>query len=213
MKFWQVGLVVAGAAVAGGVAVRLAEPPAVPAASVAPPTLPPAASVPAPTPPARWKAAPAPEPSEAVSSAPPAVFTEPPAPPLPAKRKPFQTPVNVAKALPAPVVKAPPPVPYEEPPNPARHVTLEEGTRISVRVIPGDTLHGVLEQPVIAEGLEIGERGAKVTLAQQGNQLRLMSFQSADGQRVEVSAEPAALTGNVVHFRLSGPVTVTERRL
>jgi len=120
----------------------------------------------------------------------------------------------VAKVLPAPVLKAPPPVPYQEPPKPERHVTLEEGTWITVRVIPGDASHGVLEQAVIADGLEIGERGAKVTFrAEQGNQLRLMSFQSADGQRVEVLSEPAAPAGNVVHFRLSGRVTITERRL
>jgi len=213
MKFWHVGLVVAGAAVAGGVAVRLAEPPVVPAASVPAQQAQQIAIAPAPAPPpVRWKSVPE-EPSEAVSSAPPPVYTEPAAPPPPVKRKPFQAPVTVAKALPAPVIKAPPPVPYQEPPKPARHVTLEEGTRITVRVIPGDASHGVLEQPVIADGLEIGERGAKVALAQQGNQLRLTSFQSADGQRVEVSAEPAAPAGNVVRFRLTGRVTVTERRL
>jgi len=223
MKHWQMGLVVAGAAVAGGVALRMAEAPAVPAAAVASAAPEVAASV---TPPpmaapgqvTRWKTVT--EPSEVVSSAPPAVYTEPsPAPvrtvpPPPVKRKPFPEPVQVAQARTEAVMKAPPPVPYQEPPKPARHVTLEAGMRITVRVFPGDESRAVLERAVIADGLEVGERGARVGVrAEGGNRFRLVSFQTADGQRVEVSAEPAAAVGDVVEFRLAARVTVTERKL
>jgi hypothetical protein len=93
-------------------------------------------------------------------------------------------------------------------------VTLEPGMKIAVRLIRGDVLQGVLEQPVIAEGLEVAERGAKVSVRSEQGQVRLLSFQSADGQRVEISTDPAAMgDGEVVRFRLASRTTITERRL
>jgi hypothetical protein len=92
-------------------------------------------------------------------------------------------------------------------------VTLEPGTSIAVRVI-----EGVLAEPVIAEGLEVAERGARVSIrTEDGHRIQLMSFQSADGQRVEISTEPVAVGEtkdvNVIRFLLVKRITITERRL
>ena len=65
-----------------------------------------------------------------------------------------------------PAYNPPPP-----PPPPPRQVTLNAGALIPVRIIdgltternnPGDTFTGTLDQPLIADGLVIAERGAKV---------------------------------------------------
>jgi hypothetical protein len=230
MRVWHAGFIVAGAAVAGGLAVRLAEVPPSPrevaaarlAPEVADPVVVPAVRAPVP-----WKAAP---PEEPVASAPPTVYSEPPpvSPPPSSRRKPF--PVATASAVPA-VAKSvpnktisnpmvvPPPVPYQEPPHqesphheqpaPSRHVTLEPGMSIAVRI-----QEGVLAEPLVAGGLEIAERGAKVIMRpEDGDRFRLLSFQSADGQRVEVSTEPANAGGGVVRFRLAARITITERKL
>jgi len=190
---------------AGGLALRLAEPPPGPKPEPALQVPEIAVPVPVPAPAVRWKAAP---PPEVVASAPPAVYTTPAAP-LPVKRKPFPEPVRVAKADPPPK-----PVPYQEPPSPARHVTLETGMTITVRLERKDVLQGILEQPVIAEGLEVAERGAKVSVRAEGeNRVRLLSFQSADGQRIDISTDPTAVDGDVVRFRLAARRTITERRL
>jgi hypothetical protein len=209
MKFWHAGLIAAGAALAGGLALRLADvPPDARQIAAAKP----AEEVPAPVPapPAQWKPAPAPE---VVASAPPPVYTEPPAPapPPPVKRKPF-TPVAPLTKAPPVIAKAgpaPKPVPYQEPPKPSRHVTLEPGMSIAVRVN-----EGVLAEPVVADGLEVAERGARVSVrTEDRNRVRLTSFQTADGQRVEVSTEPEAANGGVIRFRLAARITITERRL
>jgi outer membrane biosynthesis protein TonB len=205
MKLWHAGLIVAGAALAGGLAMRLAEVPPDPkqvaAGPVAQEPAQEAAAPPAEAPAVRWKAAP---PPEAVASAPPPVYTEPPPPPPTAKRKPFPPAVAPVAKMPMPK-----PVPYQEPPVPSRHVTLEPGMSITVRVS-----EGVLAEPVVVNGLEIAERGARVSVrAENGNRARLMSFQSADGQRVEVSTEAEPASGNVIRFRLAARLTITERKL
>jgi hypothetical protein len=210
MKIWQGGLLIAGAAVAGILAVRLAEPP---------PTLKPVAhasspepSLPATAPPAQWKAAPQ-MPEDVVASAPPAVYTQPPPPPPPApktaKPKPFAIPHN--EPVPVAVIPVPKPVPYQEPAKPARHVTLDAGAVITVRFAGADA---VLDRPVVAAGMEIAEKGARVMVrSEEGNKLRMVSFQSADGQRVEVTTDAAPASGDVIRFRLAARITITERKL
>jgi hypothetical protein len=212
MKIWHAGFLVAGAALAGGLAMRMAEPPPLPPIPAAPA---PARDVAAPAnvaAPMPWKPAPPSPPTEVVSSAPPPVYTEPPPPPQPVRRKPFPEPVRVAKAA-TPSVPAPGPVPYQDPPKPTRHVTLEPGMSIAVRVN-----EGVLAEAVVADGLEVAERGAKVGIrTEDGNRLRLLSFQSADGQRIEISTEPVAVGEtkevNVIRFSLVKRITITERRM
>jgi hypothetical protein len=73
---------------------------------------------------------------------------------------------------------------------------------------------GVLERPIVADGLEIAEKGSRVVLRpEEGNKLRMVSFQSADGQRIDVTADPATASGDVIRFRLAARITITERRL
>jgi hypothetical protein len=84
--------------------------------------------------------------------------------------------------------------------------------KITVRLVRGDILQGVLDQPVVAEGLEVAEKGARVSVRAEGeDQVRMLSFQSADGQRVAITTDTAA-TGDVVKFRLAARITITERR-
>ena len=193
MKIWQGGLLVAGVALTGVLAVRLAEPPVaiqpIPRPHTPEIAVPlPARSIPA-APPVRWTPALA----EEAASAPPAIYTQPPPPaPLPVlpktvKRRPFPEPV---KEVATPALR---PAPYVEPPKPARHVTLETGLGIEVRLTNGNA---VLEKRVVVEGLEIAEKGATANVrAGEGNKFQLLSFQSADGQRVEVITEPVSNTG------------------
>ena len=159
MKPLHVGLLVFGAALAGGLAVKMSQPPPIPVApnpvSVpAVPPLPQRATI--------VKADPIPLPAkpspflETVASAPPPVYEEPVQPPI---RK--NKPILVAKALPEPqqVPQLKPPVPYvpvpapvaaapsalepqaqqQPPPRPQsepapRQVTLRTGIPISVRL-------------------------------------------------------------------------------
>jgi hypothetical protein len=258
MKVWQGGLLVAGAALAGALAVRMTDIPnapvaAAPAVHVQPPPVqmseptPSGASIPKPAP-----VVSAPVPVE-VASAPPPIYSEPthyvkpsPAPvvkvvktPVPEPRAavpappPYREPVKmaeVAKPAPEPVHVDPPH--QEQPPDPPlRHATLASGATVSVRltqplsgdrVALSDVFQGVLARPLVADGMVVGELGAIVTgrvvdVRRGEMTLRLLNFQSADGQRVEISTEPwvAKRVGpeGVVNFRLAARITITERRL
>ncbi len=125
MKPLQVGFLVIGAALAGGLAVKMTQPPTYHA--VSPPVSPTPASAPpqaAATPP---PVAPVPAP-EPIASAPPVVYEKPKAAPPPAPEKPKTLPKVVVKSAPArphppvEVAKAElppkPPVPYQAAPEP-----------------------------------------------------------------------------------------------
>jgi hypothetical protein len=227
MKAVNAGLLVVGAAIAGGIAFRLTEPPPIPVSvtaprvQAAPPQNTPPVTVQTPPAVTRWRAA--------IASAPPPVYTEP-APPPPLSH-PMRPPVVVAKVEPKPI---PVPVPYEAPPPPepkpeppARHVTLQAGDRVAVRMAEpisaermkvGEIFSGALAEPLIAEGLVVGERGAKVSgrviaINREALTLRLLNFQTADGQRIEISTEPVTiLSGNILRFRLAAKIVITERK-
>jgi hypothetical protein len=238
MKALNAGLLLVGTVVACGLALHLTEPPPVPVtAPLRPQPAVPPAPLPAPEPASppppvvRWRAA-----EPAVESAPPPVFTEPKPSPLPrpaAKIEPPPRPIVKVEPPPRPVAM-PRPVPYQEPPtppapkpDPARHVTLQTGDAVAVRVAAplsaehmslGELFHGVLAEPLIADGLVVGERGAQVSgrviaIDRDRLTLRLLNFQTADGQRIEISTEPVTiLSGNILRFRLAARVTITERK-
>jgi hypothetical protein len=206
MKLRDAGFLAAGAAAVIALALRMAEPPPTPPA---PPKAPPPQTyvefpkaVPAPAPALKWK--PAAQLPEATATAPPPVYSQPPVqtpPPPQSKPAPAYTPP--AYTPPAPKTT---PMIYQEP---ARRVTLQPGTTIAVRVE-----ESVLAEPVVANGLEIAERGSRVRLRQEGDgRWRLLSFQSSDGQRVEIVTEAAAAESGLARFRLSARITITERRL
>jgi hypothetical protein len=82
----------------------------------------------------------------------------------------------------------------------------------------GELFRGVLAEPLIADGFIVGERGAQVSgrviaINREAITLRLLNFQTADGQRIEISTEPVTiLSGNILRFRLAARITITERR-
>jgi hypothetical protein len=137
---------------------------------------------------------------------------------------------RVAVPDPGPV-RVTPPVTPPVTPQPERRATLDSGLGVSVRlsqpismdrVQRGDVFQGVLADPLVANGFVVGERGAPVTgrvvdVQRGGITLRLLNFQSADGQRIEVSTEPWSVRNvpesTVIRFRLAARITVTERRL
>ncbi len=110
-------------------------------------------------------------------------------------------------AVPPPALAEPAPPP---PPEPNR-VTLLPGTLITVRLNervsserhgPGDAFRAALDEPLIADGFVIAERGARVegrvTAVREAGRvkgtaslaLELVSLQTSDGQRVEISTDP-----------------------
>jgi hypothetical protein len=190
MKLLHAGLLVVGAAVAGGMAVRMTEPPPLPSQPDAAEVVSPLA--PAPTPSVVHAAAPqAPPPQQpapvvptppAEIASPPPVYAEPPhvtkPSPAPKPIKPqLKPPVTVAETVPVPgpAVYQEPPVRMPEPepaPPPARTATLRPGSDVAVRLLqtlsadrvqPGDMFQGVIAEPVVADGFVIAERGAPVT--------------------------------------------------
>jgi hypothetical protein len=281
-------LLVLGAALAGGLAVKMTQPPPIPAAS-APPVSQPVVVPPAPAiaqpvlqpksiqPKLVTQKKPSPlAPPAASSPAPPAVYTasarrpeaarpailrppvERPAVVTPRRReeiaqaKPLDVPPlpadkpGVPSAPPAPVavkVVVPPPAPAPAAaPTPALHkVTLRPGMTILVRIeqalstertVAGNAFTASLVEPIVADGLVIAERGARVTGrvldAQNGRiggvpalQLALSSVTTADGQHVSIATDPWTRRGQavelpgetVVGFRVSSAVTITERRI
>lgn len=249
MKPLHIGLLIAGAAIAGGLAVKLTQPLPTPLPQVA------AVSTPAPTPatipgpevpPAPPTAAPvsAATPETAPETAPPARVTGlvPSPVPQPAKRSPVHssvtsTPAPAHTQEPAPVPTAtvtPPPYPGPEPPAQGRHlvedpgpleqpkpepaptavprkVTLRAGIEIPARLIEtlssdkvkqGDRFQATLAEPLVADGLVVAEKGARVwgrviagSVAGKFQgvsrlELAMESFESSDGQRVAISTIP-----------------------
>ncbi|MDE3198742.1 MAG: hypothetical protein KGN84_20510 [Acidobacteriota bacterium] len=250
MKPLHIGLLVVGAALAGGLAMRLAAPPPLPARAVTPPrqikTSPAVSTVVAATaadPGAKeaWVRAPesAVSPEPEVAPAPPAIYSEPVLVAQPGRPKPFPAvpAAPVVRAEPAhvspipPVAYQPPPervlevkavtppvsvpapvVPaVAEPPAAPRRVSLQAGTPITIRLIgalsteraaAGDRFQATLADPLIGEGLVVAERGAPVTgwvtqVRRAGRfsgvsylELRVVSFMTADGQRIAIASAP-----------------------
>jgi len=217
MKPLHIGLLVIGAALAGGLAVRMAEPPPLPpsrvhAAVPAPVATPPAAAAPLP---AVQRTTPAVQPA-VIAPAPPPIYSEPSHVERPARQSP-KPPVEFAKAIEpavAPVPYQPPPV-IAEPPHvttpPPRQVALLAGASVTIRLaetlsteraVSGDTFQATLADPLVVDGLIVAERGARVTgriadARRAGRmsgvssiELRLLDVTTADGQRVAVSSDP-----------------------
>jgi len=192
MKLLHAGLLAVGAALAGGVAVWMTQPPAF---SPAPPAVAIAPELPAPAPAVVRAVTPPPaqyQPPPEIASPPP-VYAEPahvekPSPsPKPKPKPPTPAPAPAPIAV-ATVIPPPKPAPYEEPPvhktpdppppvivpkpAPTRSATLRPGYEIAVRLLQtlsadraekGDIFQGVLADPVVADGYVIAERGAPVT--------------------------------------------------
>jgi hypothetical protein len=170
MKPLHVAVLVAAAALGGAVVMKVFERPQPPA--------PVAAESPAPLPPAGVQAPPpAPEPQSPPASLPVAKAK---AKPRPARHTPEPVAVQTAPPaapvpIPQPVAEVAPPAPrapenVAPPPAPSQ-VTLNAGMLIPVRLIdglssernnPGDAFTGTLDQPLVANGLVIAERGARV---------------------------------------------------
>jgi hypothetical protein len=214
MKPLHIGLLVIGAALAGGLAVRMAEPPPLPQPSrvrAAMPTPPPASAVA--TPPAVVTRPPAVQPA-VIAPAPPPIYSEPSHVEQPARRKP---PAEFAKAINPAVAPFPyePPPAVSEPPHvtapPPRRVVLPAGIPLTIRLgqtlstehaVSGDTFQATLVDPLVVDGLIVAERGARVTgriadARRAGRmsgvsslELRLLDVTTADGQRIAVSSDP-----------------------
>ena len=145
---------------------------------------------------------------------PPAKVVPPAAPQEPVAPPPTPAPVvaSVEPLAPPEPVREPEPLPPAAP----RQATVRTGTSIAVRLdeslssdrkLPGDTFSASLAEPVVADGLVIAERGARVTgrvtdVKRAGRlsgtsmlQLELSSITTADCQRVGVYSEPWAKQG------------------
>lgn len=144
-----------------------------------------------------------PSPTEAVAAAgphraPAEAQTEPAAPPA------SPTP---AAPTPAPAAELAQPAPPRQP----HKVTLQPGTLITVRLSerlssdrygPGDAFTATLDEPLVADGFVIAERGAhvegRVASVQQAGRvkgvaalaLQLVRIRTSDGQLVEISTDP-----------------------
>jgi hypothetical protein len=149
---------------------------------------------------------------------------------------PSAAPVAVPAPEPTPIA---PPAP--QPPLP-RHVTLQTGMTLAVRLdetisssgaTPGDAFQASLSEPLVVDGLVIAERGARavgrvVDVDRGVVSLALASVYTSDGQRVGLLTDPwsrqsepsfffrraaTVPTGTVIHFRISNRVTVTEQQI
>jgi hypothetical protein len=264
MKPLHVGLLVVGAALAGGLAVKMTQAPV-------PESLP--ATAPKAAPVDKTKPLPAPdsipvEKTNPIADSAPAVVYEKPSPspapvrpshpatrkneaarkvkparqnepiqvaeakPLPGAPLPYEQPVpqQQPEAKPAePAIppaageqRPPDPEPEPEPPAPPRQATLRTGMTIAVRLLEslssdhvsaGDNFSGTLAEPLIADGLVIAEKGARVSGrvvdAQRAGrvsgtsliELALTSVTTADGQRVTISTDPWAKRGENSHVQ------------
>jgi hypothetical protein len=272
MKPLHIGLLLAGAAIAGALAVKMTQPPPVPvpARVIQPPVSPavvraPPVAVTTPVP----KPSPIPIPAApriARTAAPEPVYDTPPksvihkskpilpAPVLIAKVKPTQwspgryegpaaapraaapaasTPsAQVATSVPAEqraVPDPPPSVVKDKPPAP-RQVTLQTGMTIPVRLdeslsrtFAGESFQATLVDPLVVNGLEIAERGARVTGRVRINsllELGLATLSTSDGQRVGISTDPwkygeagTIAGGTIIRFRLASKLTITEQQV
>jgi len=249
MKPLHIALLAIGATLAGALAFQmtqlapLSQPTAPVAAATAESTPVPAVSSVAATPPAvHEKTKPSPMPDV---TAPPAIYEDHVAA---ASTKPVQwtavpyqpPPKNLIAQAPAPPLPAEPTAaPKPEP----RKVTLNTGTVVVIRLseplsadraTDGDLFHAILAEPVVADGLVIAERGARVTGriveahkpgrfgAKSLLELELSNLATSDGQDVPISTGPwseqsdqlvSVPSSLVIRFRLAGRVTITERQL
>jgi hypothetical protein len=122
-------------------------------------------------------------------------------------------------------------------------VTLTTGTIIVVRLsepltadraTAGEHFHAFLAEPLVADGLVIAERGARVTgrivdaqkpgwfITKSLIELELSGVSTSDGQNISISTDPwtaqaeklvSVPASTVIRFHLAGRVTVTERPL
>jgi hypothetical protein len=137
--------------------------------------------------------------------------------PKPEKEQPPAPPVETAKAAhpPEPAVEAPPPrIPHT--------ATLPAGTLITVRLsetlsseknAAGDAFSATLDQPIVADGYVIAERGARVegrvVAAEKAGRVKgvsqlgvqLVKFNSSDGQKLAIQTDT---------FQKEGPTTKKE---
>jgi hypothetical protein len=125
--------------------------------------------------------------------------------PPPIAEPPVPPPAPEPAPVPEPVSEAPPPA--QAPPPPANRVTLQPGTVINVRLAEalstdknekGDAFFATLDQPLVAGGFAIAERGArvegKVVDAVRGGRggsvahliLALTKIHTSDGQQVGI---------------------------
>src|SRR4051812_38142895 len=103
----------------------------------------------------------------APKATPPAKNLEPPM--IASNTKPAEPPREAPVVAPPAPVAEPAPKPVEPPPPPPlRKVTLDVGTTLSVRLIeslssdrnhPGDTFTASLDEPLVADGMVIAEKG------------------------------------------------------
>jgi hypothetical protein len=154
----------------------------------------------------------------------PARYEAPPAAPI--------TPVASEPAgalVPAVVPAVIPAVMKEKPPSP-RHVTLETGMTVPVRLdeavsrtSAGDSFQASLVEPLVVDGLVIAERGARVTGRVRSAsllELGLATLSTSDGQRVAVATDPwtygqagTIAGGTIIRFRLTSKLTITEQQI
>jgi hypothetical protein len=241
MKPLHIGWLLAGVALAGGLAVKMSQPLPipVPVAEIQPPSVPAVVSAPAPKP------SPIPvTPRIARAAAPEPVYNEPPpkiairkikpilpAPVLLAKVKPTQwSPARYEAPAAPPTPVAPEPAVVKDKPPAPRQVTLETGMTVPVRLdesvsrtSAGDSFQASLVEPLVVDGLVIAERGARVT----GRvriasllELGLATLSTSDGQRVAVSTDPwtygqagTIAGGTIIRFRLTSKLTITEQQI
>lgn len=241
MRLLHFGFLLVGTVLVGALAMKLTQAPLIP---VAAPTIPSAPSIqpPAVSPAIVKIRKPSPIPTVAPppplrTAAPEPVFDQPP---QPAIRK--NKPISIAQAKPAPQVKptqwtpgryeasaqpvairpvaAKPEAPRPEPPRPEantpRHVTLQPGMTIPVRLdqlLTGDSFQASLAEPLTVDGLVIAEKGARVNVRP-----GLANLMTSDGQRVAISTDPWTKpaqpgAGAVIRFRVASRTTITERNI
>jgi hypothetical protein len=220
MKPLHIGLLIVGAALAGGLAMKMTDlQPAPVASSPAIPVVPVLKAAPV-SAPAVESVSPQPSPMpRRIAPVLAPVYVEPVhIEPVAPRAKP----VVIAKTKPLPPLL--PPVPYEPPaqpaaphpepqaePAPPRTATLPAGMTIAVRLneslssergIAGDTFNASLSEPIVIDGLVIAEHGAHARGRIVGTQrpgrvsgmssldLELTMVETADGQKVEISTAP-----------------------
>jgi hypothetical protein len=262
MKPQHIGFLLVGAALAGGLAVTMTQAPSIPVVPPPPPPKP----LPVVSPEVSSHAKPSPIPSARPQIPPPQRATAPlpvydePAKPASRKYKPIlmarttnakptqwtpgpyqppsgtAVPASSAAPLPPPVEPAVALAPALPSPAPARHVTLQSGMAIPIRLdeslssdrtITGETFQASLAEPFVVDGLVIAERGARVTgrivnSEKARVELGLSTLATSDGQRVAISTDPwtkligsgdALGAGTIIRFRLASRVTITEQQI
>jgi hypothetical protein len=139
---------------------------------------------------------------------------ESPAQPVAARQPELAKPVSPKPEPPRPE----PPQPEAAKPevNLARHVTLQPGMTIPLRLdqtLTSDSFQASLAEPLAVDGLVIAEKGARVNVRP-----GLASLTTSDGQRVAISTDPwtkpaQPSAGVVVRFRVASRLTIIERQI